>query len=153
MADAEAAKLSIKERRLAREEAFRLVFQADQGVVAFDDIVALEASETVLSPTTWQWAADLAAGAWELRDTLDPRLDELASGWTLDRMASADRAVLRLAAYEVLYRDDIPVGVSINEAVELAKRYGTDESPRFVNGILGNLARQQTGEAAPADES
>ena len=145
--------LSIRERRLAREEAFKLVFQADQGVVRFDDIVALECTETVLAPATWQWASDLAAGTWAMRRQLDAKIDTLATGWTVERMASADRAVLRLSAYEVLYRDDIPVGVSINEAVELAKRYGTDESPRFINGILGNLARGREEQASEADGS
>jgi transcription antitermination protein NusB len=145
------AQLSIRERRMAREEAFKLVFQADQGVVPFDDILALERSETVLAPATWEWASNLAMGTWVLRDQLDVKLDKLAAGWTVERMASADRAVLRLPAYEVLYRDDIPVGVSINEAVELAKRYGTDESPRFINGILGNLARGQSDETQTTD--
>ncbi|MBI5832145.1 MAG: transcription antitermination factor NusB [Armatimonadetes bacterium] len=145
------AQLSIRERRLAREEAFKLVFQADQGVVPFDDILALERSETALAPGTWEWASNLAVGAWVLRDQIDVKLDKLAAGWTVERMASADRAVLRLSAYEVLYRDDIPVGVSINEAVELAKRYGTDESPRFINGILGNLARGQGDETQTTD--
>jgi len=135
--------LAIKERRLGREEAFRLLFQADQGIVDFDEILELEAEETDLAPATWQFAYGLAAGAWSRRVDIDPLLDELASGWSLERMASADRAILRLGSYEVLYCLETPVGVSINEAVELAKRYGTDDSSRFINGILGTLARRR----------
>lgn len=142
-----ADEIAIKERRLGREEAFKLLFQMDQGVMPPDEVVAIEARETELGDGAWEFARVLAVGAWEQRATLDPLLDGLASGWSLARMASADRAVLRLGAHEVLCRHDIPVGVSINEAVELAKRYGTDDSPRFVNGILGTLARQQREQA------
>jgi N utilization substance protein B len=144
MPEPDSSLLLVRERRLAREEAFKLVFQADQGVTALVEILDVESAETTLAPATWAFARELADGAWQRRAEVDPLLDELASGWTLDRMASADRAVLRLGAYEVLFREDIPVGVSINEAVELAKRYGTDDSPRFVNGILGAIARRRT---------
>ncbi len=74
------------------------------------------------------------------------RIDELISGklknWTIDRIPGVDLAVLRNAVYEIMYRDDIPVKVSINEAVELAKKYSDEESGVFVNGILGNLVRE-----------
>lgn len=145
------AELSPRKLRRAREEAFRLVFQADQGVVGFDDLVATEGPQTELPTALFVWASDLAAGAWGQRRAIDRRLEAVATGWPIDRMPSADRAILRLAVYEMLYRDDIPTAVTINEAVELAKRYGTDESPRFVNGVLGQLARQSAGEPEAAE--
>lgn len=72
---------------------------------------------------------------------LDERLAAESQGWKLGRMNKVDLAILRLAAYEVMEDDDIPVGVAINEAVELAKKYGGDDSPSFVNGVLGKIAR------------
>ncbi len=72
---------------------------------------------------------------------IDARLNETARGWKTNRFGSCDLAILRLAVYEMLYDEQIPQGVAINEAVELAKTYGGDESPAFVNGILGEIAR------------
>jgi N utilization substance protein B len=74
------------------------------------------------------------------KDQLDHYIDSFSIGWKIDRMAKTDLAILRLAAAEILYMRDIPVAVSINEAVGLAKRYGTDESPRFINAILAKVA-------------
>jgi N utilization substance protein B len=135
--------ISTKARRRGREEAFKLLFQADQGVGEWDEVLSVEEQATELPAATWAFARDLAAGAWRRRPELDPLIDRLAHGWSLDRMAAADRSILRLAVHELLDRDDIPVGVSINEAVELAKIYGTDDSPRFINGILGALVRER----------
>ena len=72
---------------------------------------------------------------------IDEQLTEVSQKWRLNRMNKVDLAILRLAAYEIRFQDDIPVRVSINEAVELAKLYGGDESPQFVNGVLGNFLK------------
>ena len=72
-------------------------------------------------------------------EELDAQINEVASGWKTDRMGKADLAILRLASYEIKYDEDVPVGVAINEAVELAKKYGQDESPSFINGILAKM--------------
>ncbi len=85
----------------------------------------------------------LAGGASRYREELARRLNVLTGEWPLDRQASADRNILRLAAFELLYCPETPPAVVINEAVELAKRYGTEESPRFVNGVLSALAAQE----------
>lgn len=79
------------------------------------------------------------------REEIDGRLDALSTGWGLERQAAVDRNIMRLAAYEILYLADIPSGATINEAVELAKKYSTAESGRFVNGILGALAGGKDG--------
>lgn len=76
------------------------------------------------------------------RVDIDGILAEYAEGWTVDRMPDVDRAVLRLGVYELLWRDDIPDAVVIDEAVELAKTLSTDESPKFVNGVLGKVLRE-----------
>ena len=71
---------------------------------------------------------------------IDAKINEVAKGWKTDRMGKAELAILRLAVYEMQYDEDVPVKVAINEAVELAKKFGGDESPSFVNGILAKLA-------------
>ena len=73
---------------------------------------------------------------------IDERLNKASKGWKTSRMGKVDLSILRLAAYELLFDDDVPTGVAINEAVEIAKKYGGDESASFVNGILGQIARQ-----------
>ena len=72
---------------------------------------------------------------------IDAAITDKVTGWTIDRMGKVDVAVIRLAVYEIMFDDDIPVGVSINEAVELAKKYGRDESGSFVNGVLAKFAK------------
>lgn len=76
-------------------------------------------------------------------EEIDEMISEVSAGWKLSRMAKVDLTLLRLAAYEMKLDEDIPVGVAINEAVELAKKYGGDESPAFVNGVLGKLSRKE----------
>jgi N utilization substance protein B len=88
---------------------------------------------------TASMTAHLVRGAVRRRDEVDERLRPLTGDWPAERQSAADRNVLRLAAYEVLFEPDTPVAVVLNEAVELAKRYGTDESSRFVNGVLAAL--------------
>ena len=128
-------------RRSGRELAFRLLFQADVGGLPLDEVFALARESSESSTESWEFATGLARGAWERRKELDPHIKRYAAGWTLDRMANADRNLLRMALYEMLYRADIPQSVSINEAVELSKRYSTQESARFINGILGSYVR------------
>jgi transcription antitermination protein NusB len=88
------------------------------------------------------FADPLIRGTLEHRDEIDVRLRQLAKNWELHRMAAVDRNVLRLAVFEMLHRPDIPPVVSINEAVDIAKKYSTDDSGRFVNGILDSLRKE-----------
>lgn len=73
---------------------------------------------------------------------IDGRIEEKSKGWDLKRLAKADITILRLAVYEMLYDENVPVGVAINEAVELSKQYGIDKSPSFVNGVLASVAKE-----------
>jgi len=74
-------------------------------------------------------------------DVVDSTIEKNLKGWTIQRLAKVDRQILRIAVYEFLYKDDIPPEVSINEAVEIARIYGSDDSPKFINGILGSIYR------------
>ncbi len=80
---------------------------------------------------------------------IDELLNKVSKGWKTSRMGKVDLSILRLAAYELLYDDDVPTGVAINEAVEIAKRYGGDETASFVNGVLGQIARQTDPQRSP----
>lgn len=92
-----------------------------------------------------EYALGLVRGVEAHQDDIDERLEEASENWALSRMPIVDRSILRLAVYEMFHRDDVPVSVSINEAVELAKDFGGEEdSPRFVNGVLGRIARSMS---------
>lgn len=88
------------------------------------------------------FADPLIQGALQHRSEIDTRIQQHAKNWDLHRMAAVDRNILRLAMYEMLYREDIPPVVSINEAVDIAKKYSTEDSGRFVNGILDGLRKE-----------
>lgn len=121
-------------RREARERALSLLYEAE----AKDLDMAQVIGELPLAPD--EFVVDVVQGV----EANQPRIDELISahaiGWTLDRMPVIDRAILRLATYELLARQDVPTAVVINEAVELAGQYSTDESGKFVNGVLATIA-------------
>jgi len=126
-------------RRRAREAALEVLFQMDLGKLSLDD--ALESIRGQgWPPDDWTFIVTLVRGTRERLETIDTVIRGVAEHWTLERMATVDRNILRLAVFE-LQSGDTPVGVVINEAVELAKRYSTEESGRFVNGMLGKIAR------------
>ena len=87
------------------------------------------------------FSEEIVRGTYKHIARINELLHQCAKNWSLDRMAVVDRNVLRMAVYEILYRIDIPTSVTINEAIEIAKKYGTDESGSFVNGILDRAAR------------
>ena len=85
----------------------------------------------------------LVRGTLEMKDKIDPVIERFAENWEMTRMACVDRNILRLATYEILHSNEIPVKVALNEAVELAKRYGEQDSSKFVNGILDRIAKTE----------
>ena len=130
-------------RRSGRELAFRLLFQIDVGGIPLEEVLLAARAASEATDDVWQFAEELARGAWAAKDEADAIITKYSAGWTLDRMPNADRNLLRLAVYEILHRPDIPQSVSINEAVELAKQYSTIDSAKFINGILGSFARER----------
>jgi len=87
-----------------------------------------------------QYSRELALGTESNQDAIDAEIEATSQHWSLMRMPFVDRNILRLAVYEIVYEDGMPASVAINEAVELAKAYGGDDSPKFVNGVLGRIA-------------
>src|SRR5579875_2291171 len=100
-----------------------------------------------------EFVENLARGVSKTKDKLDAKLQPVAPEWPIDQIARMDRLVLRIGLYELENEKDVPPKVVINEAVELAKAFGGDNSSKFVNGVLGTLLRQKTGEAEPAAET
>jgi transcription antitermination protein NusB len=129
-------------RSKARKRALDVLFEAD--LRGADAVATLAERLRQADPPVPDYAVELVEGVSEHRVAIDGVLAEHAEGWTIDRMPPVDRAVLRLALYELLWRDDVPDAVAVDEAVELAKSLSTDESPRFVNGILGRVLRERT---------
>lgn len=127
-------------RREARERALGLLYEAQ----AKDLPPAAVLDELPVEPDPF--AADLVRGVGEHLDAIDRLVSAHAIDWRLERMPVVDRTLLRLGTYELLHRPDIPVAVVISEAVELAKAYSTDESGRFVNGVLAGVAAEVRAE-------
>lgn len=125
-------------RTLARSQALQLLFQAEANGRAVADV--LDGEFALSQGPLDDYARRLALGVDECRPDLDAVLAERSTGWSVARMNGVDRNLLRLALYEMLDVDEVDVAVSIDECVALAKAYGTDESSRFVNGILGRVA-------------
>lgn len=130
-------------RRAARELALKILFQIDVGKIPLEEALALSLPKNENSKVK-AFATQLVAGTVQALEKIDRVISQYAIDWHLDRMANIDRNILRLAVYELLFLPDVPVSVSVNEAVELAKKYGDVNSPRFINGILGNVVRQET---------
>lgn len=134
-------------RREARERALGLLYEAETKDLDGADVLRAQPVEVEA------YAADLVEGVSTHRAGLDEVIGRHARGWTVARMPAVDRTILRMATYEVLHRSDVPTNVSINEAVELAKRYSTDDSGRYVNGVLAAVAAAAAegphGSAAP----
>ncbi len=97
-----------------------------------------------------RFAEELVRGVAEHQDEIDRYLGEYANDWTVDRMPALDRALLRMSVFELLYRPDVPTGAVVSEAVELAQDYSTDESARFVNGMLSKIAEAARPTSAEA---
>jgi transcription antitermination protein NusB len=128
-------------RHVARELAFQVLFQTDVGRNPWQEVLPRTLDENELPETSRTFLEQLVKGTIQELKSIDAEIIKYAQEWKLDRMANTDRNILRMAIYEIKFIKEIPPGVSINEAVELAKRYGDDESGKFVNGILGNVVR------------
>lgn len=128
-------------RHLNRDFAFKILFQADVGRNPWQQVLTYTCNEYKLPESSKLFLEQLVKGTIRNLKEIDAEIMKYSEEWKLERMANTDRNILRLAVYEIIYLDDIPPGVTVNEAVELAKKYGDEESGKFVNGILGNLVR------------
>jgi transcription antitermination protein NusB len=134
-------------RSKARKRAVDVLYESD--VRGTDPMTTLADRLAAADPPVPDYTVELVEGVTGHLDLLDRTLGEHSEGWTVDRMPPVDRAVLRLALYELIVREDVPDAVAIDEAVELAKSLSTDESPRFVNGVLGRVLRERPAAVPP----
>ena len=128
-------------RSRARKRALDVLFEAEaQGI---STSVSLARRVEAADPPVNDYTVLLVEGVQAHRERIDELLGTYAQGWSLDRMPAVDRNVLRMATYEVLYVDDVPDPVAVSEALNLVRDLSTDESPAFVNGVLGNIVRNK----------
>ena len=149
----------MRKRTRAREFALQILYQIDVAHSALKEVLEdfwLDRTDLALSPGEKEvieedkkdpeirgYAEKLVEGTLKNQEAIDKTIERYAENWVIARMAYVDRNILRLSSYEVLYLEDIPVKVAINEAVELAKRYGESDSSKFVNGILDRIAKTE----------
>src|SRR5262245_32991305 len=136
-------------RSRAREVALQLLFQRDHNPQMERAAVEQFARDRLREPALQEFCLQLFDGVTGHAEEIDTRLSQAAENWRLPRMATVDRNVLRLGAFELLYDKDTPPGVALDEAIELARRFGTAESAAFVNGVLDRLRREADKESKP----
>ncbi len=135
-------------RRLARELAFKTLFQVDMG--KNDPELALKLmldsdSDEELSPSEKNYVTEVVMGCLKEKAYIDNCIKRYLKKWHIERLSGVDRNLLRLAVYEIKFKEDIPPVVSINEAIELVKVYQGEESASFINGILDNISKEKSG--------
>ncbi len=139
-------------RRQARTIALQTLYEVDSTEHSVADVLRRNLDEPAsentnptsgVNPASREFARTLVEGVLEHRGELDGIIARSASNWPLDQMAKIDKNILRLAIFEILFDNRVPLKAAINEAVELAKRFGSDSSSRFINGVLGSVATEQ----------
>lgn len=130
-------------RRTLREKTIQALFQIDMTGVhpekAVKNVMDAGEDDEPWSEKDRAFLHEMTAGTVEKQEEVDRVVSRYLKGWTLSRLSYVDRAILRLGAYELLYRDDIPGKVSVNEAIEMVKTFSTDESKQYINGVLSNI--------------
>ena len=130
---------SPQQRRKARRRALEFLFGLDFTQYEWEDALEVFWETFDTKQVVREYAKKLIAGIVEHRAAIDEHIDGALTNWTPERVGKIERNVLRVAVYEIAYTDDVPQKVAINEAIEIAKAYGTDESPGFVNAVLDKL--------------
>ena len=129
-----------------REVLFKLLFRAEFNEVSempeqMQLYFTTDADDLKIKDEDKEYIIKREEDILSILSEIDKEISDKATGWTIDRMGKVDLAIIRLAVYEIMFDDEIPLGVSINEAVELAKKYGRDESGSFVNGVLAKFGK------------
>lgn len=131
-------------RTKARKRALDILFSSDLRDDALSVTLAAEAVRAASEPArqgSWLYAREIVDGIIDHGDDIDDLIMTHSRDWKIDRMPAIDRALLRIGCWEIVYNDEVPAAVAINEAVELAKEYSTDESGAFVHGVLARIVR------------
>lgn len=136
-------------RTRARRRALEILFEAEQRGMTETELIRLRSNDPdyPMKP----YAVEIVDGVVTHRDELDDLIAEHSEGWSLDRMPAVDRALLRVAGWEILHNDEVPDPVAIDEAMQLARTFSTDESPKFLGGVLSAISSSKHGGAAAAE--
>lgn len=127
-------------RHKARTIALQALYEVDSAARPAETVVERLLARTNLPEETAAFVRELVAGAIGNKDEIDGNIQKYAPAWPLEQMAMIDRNILRLAIFEILFDNKVPVKVAVSEAVELAKTFGSESSPKFVNGVLGSVS-------------
>lgn len=130
-------------RRKSREYALKILFQQEFTRQPLKEVVDIFWRENSVPDDVREFTNSLVEGTLRNLKEIDHLIEEASTNWKMSRMASVDRNLLREATYELIYMDDIPPSVTINEAVEIAKKFGTEESSSFINGILDKIGKEK----------
>ena len=133
----------IMSRKQAREGAMKLLFQMEETNNYSNETFEIFLQNFYFDESETEYIDKTIKEIIEKKDEIDEHIEEQLKGWSISRLASVDLAVLRIAIYEILYRNDIPIEVSINEAIETTKKYSLEDSYKFVNGVLGGFVRSR----------
>jgi N utilization substance protein B len=128
-------------RKLARESAMKLLFELNYKMDEYEEVLDTFFEENELTPNDKEYISSIVCGTINKINDIDKTIGSFSKGWKIGRLAKVDLAVIRLAVYEIRYTDT-PVGVVINEAVELPKKYGSEKSGTFINGILASISKE-----------
>ena len=126
-------------RRKSREQAFIFLFESTFGLQSMDEIMAN--AEFIREETVDPFTKELFEGTLSKQNLLDEYIEKNLNGWNKDRLSRTAISILRLAVFEIMFVDDIPLNVSINEAVELAKKYSTKQETAYINGVLASISK------------
>ncbi|MTI70191.1 MAG: transcription antitermination factor NusB [Firmicutes bacterium] len=129
-------------RKIEREATMKLLFEMEINDDYTKGRIESFLENNEISEDESEYIVDISQKVIENLSLIDSKIEEYASGWKIKRIAKVDLSILRLAICEIFYREDIPIQVSINEAIEVSKKYSSDESRKFINGLLGSLVRE-----------
>ncbi|WP_352420029.1 transcription antitermination factor NusB [Proteiniborus sp.] len=128
-------------RKLARESAMKLLYQMDINNDFTSESIDIFLANHKLTDDEKEYLIHTINQVNDKLDIVDKKIEKYALGWKINRIPKVDLSILRIAIYEILFREDIPVEVSINEAIDISKKYSTSESSKFINGLLGSIVR------------
>jgi len=130
-------------RRNARESAMKLLYQLELNKSYDEEIIEVFFENEKFNDDEKEYIIDSINTVNENLDIIDQKIEKHIEGWKKDRLSRIDLATLRVAIYEIMYRDDIPTEVSINESIEISKKFSSDEASKFINGVLGSFVRSK----------
>ncbi|GBF11038.1 transcription antitermination factor NusB [Tepidibacillus infernus] len=128
-------------RSVLREKVLQILFQMDLADIEIENAIDSVTEDENFSEEDLSFIKNRVNGSYHHLKEIDEEISQFLKGWQLDRLAKVDRAILRMSTFELMNIEDVPVKVTLNEAVELAKRFGSDQSPKFINGVLGSMVK------------